>query len=230
MIHPREPNIFPLFDNLVNSDITGKKILDFGGNRGNLIHFSNGIILEEDYTSLDIDKDALDAGKLEFPNATWIWYNRYNYMYNSTGSVNAKFPIFKNNFDYIWTFSVVTHTDLLEFVKILQWMKNFDNAKVMVSFLDKSSEKNLEFFYNKRVKKYGNCINICDYRNRDDIKYFYLINSDQVVVNTSTYPPISSNEFLTFYDIDFLKKYLVNNGIMCNIEKPKNSNFPFVVF
>ena len=230
MIHPREPNIFPLFDNFVNSDITGKKILDFGGNRGNLIHFSNGIILEEDYTSLDVSKDALSEGKLEFPNATWIWYDRYNSMYNTTGSINAEFPILKNNFDYIWSFSVVTHTDLSELVKILRWMKNFDNVKVMVSFLDKTSKENLEFFYNKRVQKYGSCIDIRNYGNKNDIEYFYLIDSNQVVINTETYMPIASNEFLTFYDINFLKNYLINKDIICDIKMPKDSNFPFVIF
>ena len=42
-------NVFNIFDQFV-TDYKNKKILDFGGNRGNLISYSNGKIHEKNYT------------------------------------------------------------------------------------------------------------------------------------------------------------------------------------
>ena len=64
-------------------DFNNKKVLDFGGNFGtldmgfgNLLEHNN--ILPENYTCVDIDKQAMDKGRQKYPNAEWIYYNRYN--------------------------------------------------------------------------------------------------------------------------------------------------------
>jgi len=83
--------------------------LDFGGNRGNLLYF--GMKCASEYTCIDVDKGAIEAGKIEFPNSTWIHYDKYSWVYNHGGKKDAEFPTVSPQ-DYIYAYSVFSHTDL----------------------------------------------------------------------------------------------------------------------
>ena len=76
-------NIFNLFTDMV-SEYENKTILDFGGNHGNLIKSSDGKILPEFYTCLDINQEPLD----QLPsNTKSIYWNRYHPTYNPDGKM-----------------------------------------------------------------------------------------------------------------------------------------------
>ena len=68
----RATSLFPFVD------WTNAKILDWGGNDGNLLRASDGLIDPSNYTCLDVGLDSIEEGRREFPDATWIHWNRWS--------------------------------------------------------------------------------------------------------------------------------------------------------
>lgn len=228
MIHPREAstNRFHLFEQLIdiNPDNT---LLDFGGNRGNLLHFSGGKINEHNYTSIDVSKSSIELGQIEFSNATFVHYDRWNSMYNHFGKKTLEFPDVDKNQDYIFSFSVFTHTDFKEFEQTLQWMSTFNYKRMAHSLLDLRCEGTVRWFYNKRVQNYGSCVDITKYVEDPDVHILYLYDNDKIVINQEEEPSTNSNNFLVFYDCDWLKERLSEFNV--TIAKPTPDLHPFIV-
>jgi hypothetical protein len=106
---------------LNHPDWENAKVLDFGGNRG--ITLTSGRIRESNYWCVDVSLDAIDQGRHDYPDAHWIFYNRYNFQFNPTGVVGLPIPLQGRSFDYILAYSVFTHTskaDMIEFVGALR--------------------------------------------------------------------------------------------------------------
>jgi hypothetical protein len=106
---------------LGHPDWENAKVLDFGGNRG--ITLTSGRIRESNYWCVDVSLDAIDQGRHDYPEAHWIFYNRYNFQFNPTGIVGLPIPLQGRSFDYILAYSVFTHTskaDMIEFVGALR--------------------------------------------------------------------------------------------------------------
>ena len=133
MIHPRDSstNRFPIFKEL-NPDYSYDSLLDFGGNQGNLLYFSEGKINEEKYTSIDNSFDSLELGRKEFTKADFIFWNRYNEMYNHEGNKNEPLPNLKQH-DYIWAYSVFSHMIIEDIIEVLDWMKTINAKRIMTS-------------------------------------------------------------------------------------------------
>ena len=91
-------------------DWSGKTVLDFGGNQGNLLRDSNGKIRPRDYYCVDVIQDAVTAGREQFPQAHFLHYNRYNCSFNPEGLMDEPIPDMGIAFDIIVAFSVFTHT------------------------------------------------------------------------------------------------------------------------
>jgi hypothetical protein len=91
-----------------------KRVLDFGGNNGNILRAANCEISEELYWCLDVSADGLAEGQRDFPKAHWIWYDRHNIEFHPSGSRSAALPRFEQAFHYILAYSVFTHVDLAE--------------------------------------------------------------------------------------------------------------------
>lgn len=205
MIHPRnnDTNRFYLFEKLL-PEFKDKKILDFGGSSGNLLYFSGNKILEQNYTCVDVDHEAIQVGTEEFINSNFIHYNKYNQMYNTGGDVNQSFPNL-NEIDYVWSYSVFSHTVINDILDTLKWMKSLNPKKIVVSYLnndgDEQSAWTLNHFYEKRVATYGTCV---DFRkNTED--YFYL--------SDNKYGENSCNQFIAVYNTSWLTYVLGQNGI-----------------
>jgi hypothetical protein len=101
----------------------GKTVLDFGGNVGNILQDPNSTIDEERYWCLDVVKDAIDAGRLSYPKAQWMLYNRYSFSFNPHGVKGLPLPDMGRKFDYVLAFSVFTNTtqtDMLDMVGQLE--------------------------------------------------------------------------------------------------------------
>ena len=162
-MHPRNntTNRFSLFEKFAGN-YKNKKILDYGGNRGNLLYFSQGKIKQENYTCIDVEKDAIEQGKIEFPNANFMHYDRYNWMYNHNGNMQHDFPKLYLCYDIIWAYSVFSHTDLDEFIAGVKWFTKLDFELAAISFL--TFNEMLEWAYNKRFQEYNMCVDIKQYK------------------------------------------------------------------
>ncbi|HKS23485.1 MAG TPA: class I SAM-dependent methyltransferase [Thermoanaerobaculia bacterium] len=107
----RDLGRFTYFDQqLGHPDWRGKRVLDFGGNDGNLLLAPNCPIAEEDYTCIDVLAGAVEAGRRRFPRAAWIHYDRYNCSFNPGGVEGLPVPPTGPAFDFIFAYSVFTHT------------------------------------------------------------------------------------------------------------------------
>ena len=226
-VHPRSDtaHTYDLFKELFD-DIQNKKILDFGGSSGNLLFFSQGEIEQNNYTCIDIVKDAIDQGKLEFSKSSFIHFNRFNWMYNHKGSTKLEFPKIDKNQDYIWAYSVFSHTDLDEFVKTVQWLTSFNYKKIAISFL--TFNELLTWAYNKRTEEYGSCIDIKKYLNTNN-NILYFFDNDKVVLDKKVLPVSFHKHLLAFYNEDYLKEIFLENGIKINILRPGDGYVPFLV-
>ena len=101
----------------------GKKVLDFGGNIGNLLQDPNSNIEPEDYWCIDVDQEALERGQALHPKSHWVFYDRYCFFFNPNGVPNLRLPAVNQSFDYIVAYSVFTNTsqtDMLELVGQLE--------------------------------------------------------------------------------------------------------------
>jgi 2-polyprenyl-3-methyl-5-hydroxy-6-metoxy-1,4-benzoquinol methylase len=106
---------FAYFDQqLDHPDWSGKSVLDFGGNRGNILRDPSCRIEPQNYYSVDVIKDAIDEGRNTFPEAHFFHYDRYNCSFNPTGVVDLAIPDFEHRFDIVLAYSVFTHTTLAE--------------------------------------------------------------------------------------------------------------------
>jgi len=101
----------------------GKQVLDFGGNIGNLLRDPNSTIDEERYWCLDVVKEALERGKLSYPKAHWVFYNRYSFAFNPNGVVGLTIPDLGREFDLIVAFSVFTNTKPSEMFELVEQLK-----------------------------------------------------------------------------------------------------------
>lgn len=140
----RKTDTFSIFQQCV-TDYNGETVLDFGGNRGNLLLSSNGKIKERNYTCLDISKDALDA----LPdNINSIHWDRYHSYYNPEGNISKPFPKLKH-YDIVFANSVFTHHTLEEMLYCIDCLSHYTN-RIVFTYID----PNNSIFIEKFRKKY----------------------------------------------------------------------------
>lgn len=116
----------------------GKNVLDFGGNIGNILRDPKSTIDQESYWCLDVVKDSVEQGKTSYPNAHWIFYNRYCFFFNPHGNPNLPLPDMHQTFDYIVAYSVfsnTTQTDMLQLVNQLEGLLA-NNGALAFTFID----------------------------------------------------------------------------------------------
>lgn len=229
-IHPRNEstNRFPLFEEIFGN-VNNQKIFDFGGSSGNLLYFSNGKISENNYTCVDISREAINSGMEEFPNASWIHYDRFNWMYNEHGNPAMQFPNVDKSQDIIWAYSVFSHVDAEEFIKTIEWFQSFNYKKLAVSFLDINGDEIKQYFYNKRVKDYGSCNSeLLSLSSKDGYSAYFFDNSD-LEVNKYKCKYIPTKHFLSFFDTDWLLTELNSKGIEASVVRPGNTLIPFLI-
>ena len=106
---------FAYFDaQLEHLDWSNKSVLDFGGNRGNILHDPGCKIRQQNYYCVDVIREAIEEGRKSFPEAHWYHYDRYNCSFNPDGVADLPVPDFGRSFDIILAYSVFTHTTLEE--------------------------------------------------------------------------------------------------------------------
>ena len=115
----------------------GKKVLDFGGNVGNILKDPNCKIEEENYYCIDVSKNAIEEGQLRYPKAHFHYYNAYNYSFNPLGVHDLPIPDLGEQFDYILAYSIFTHMDQKETIHKVNQLTRFlaDNGTLIFTFL-----------------------------------------------------------------------------------------------
>lgn len=109
---------FPYFDELLDCPVwKGRKILDFGGNIGTFLASAGENVDHEDYWCLDINRAVIEQGRLTYPRAHFVHFNRYSSQYNPHGIRNLAIPDCGVKFDIILAFSVFTHVDAHEMIE-----------------------------------------------------------------------------------------------------------------
>ena len=90
MLHNRDHDLYTPLSQSFNWE--NLKILDFGGSKGNLLRSSKGKILPTNYTSVDVDTEAIALGKKDYPEADWIHLDLYSPVYNPSGTASIELP------------------------------------------------------------------------------------------------------------------------------------------
>jgi cyclopropane fatty-acyl-phospholipid synthase-like methyltransferase len=171
-------------------------ILDWGGSKGNLIRSSNGKILSSNYTSVDVDLEAITLGKKDYPEADWIYLDLYSPMYNAAGNADIQLP---KKYDIIFSFSIFSHTTFEYFIETIDTLKTYltPNGKIYVSMISQEDKLLLNTFKTRRAARYGSCD---DFINNDS--YFYLVDN-----KIEEEVPLQCEYLLTVYNEEFLAKY-----------------------
>ncbi len=139
---------FAYFDaELDHPDWTGKSVLDFGGNRGGLLADPSCRIRPADYYCLDVIKEAIDQGRITFPDSHWFHYDRYNCSFNPSGVVDLPIPDLGQDFDIILAYSVFTHTTLAEMKDLVEQLaaRLAPGGTLAFTFIDPHWKENLKW-------------------------------------------------------------------------------------
>jgi cyclopropane fatty-acyl-phospholipid synthase-like methyltransferase len=190
-------NSYKYFCQLNQGPITGS-VLDYGSNYGMFLESSENLFPENMYTGLDLDLEALQFGRKMFPNATFIHYDKHNFMYNPKGREKI-WPDIINQFDCIISYSVITHTTKEDMLDTIAWLytKLKPGRKMFITWLDQENKIALNYFYKKRIRDFGSCDTI------QTADYLYLVD------NNSTKIP-SDGMFLAFYEKEYLANLLID--------------------
>jgi SAM-dependent methyltransferase len=172
-------------------------VLDYGSNYGRFLESSNNMFPQENYTGVDVDIEALESGKNQFPNARFIHYDKYNVMYNRSGQKNI-WPDLNDQFDNIISYSVLTHTTIDDTLDTIKWLYDRlkPGKKMFLTWLENKNKRAIDFFRSKRIKTFGEC---------DEIQtedYVYLVD------NKATKVSREATFFLTFYQRSYLTSLL----------------------
>lgn len=142
----RKTDTYSIFKQCV-PDYSWQSILDFGGNRGNLLTSSEGEIKNKKYTCLDVSKEGLAA----LPEGTKsIHWNRHHSYYNPNGNETEAFPRMPY-YDIVFANSVFTHHKLDEMVYCIDKLSQSTN-RIVFTYIDPANET----FFKNFTEKYYN--------------------------------------------------------------------------
>jgi SAM-dependent methyltransferase len=110
-------------EQLGEADWTRKNVLDFGGADGGLLRDPRATIDVNRYWCIDVAAAAIAAGRDDYPNAHWLWYDRYSFHYNPRGVADLAIPDPGLQFDIIAAYSVFTSTRAAETVALVRQLE-----------------------------------------------------------------------------------------------------------
>jgi hypothetical protein len=209
MIFKRRVNYVDVLEKLAGT-IKDKTILDFGGGRGNLLHFANGKILENNYTCIDVDAGGLLEGNKEFLNANWIHWNRYHPHYNPTGQL-ASFPVTNRSWDIIWAHSVFTHLTIHDTISCLDSLLAL-KGKIIFSFISTTNNARI----NKLLKLKQIFVSDKDIENINNASYAVVLDKKNTLIGTTDLSNINYSRIWTFYTVDFLLELVAKSCVKHN--------------
>jgi hypothetical protein len=205
-------------------DWSGKNVLDFGGNIGNMLRDPNCTIDEERYWCIDVVRESIERGKETFPKSHWIFYDRYAFFFNPYGARQLELPEIDSLFDYIVAYSVFTNTsrtDMLELISQLE-CKLVSGGALAFTFIDphyhswpdRDRRNNLVWRLEREIyleKEKGKDLIIDVYGLAERAKgaaWFVLVNGEDLYLETEQtrhYEPEEQRTYHMFYTVDYMR-------------------------
>jgi glycosyltransferase involved in cell wall biosynthesis len=123
---------------LGHPDWKNSKVLDFGGNIGNILRDPQCTIDHRKYWSLDVSEDAIEMARRLYPEGNWLFYDRYNHAFNPRGIRDLPLPFTCERFDLILANSVFTHIALNETLQLVDDLVGLlePGGRLAFSFID----------------------------------------------------------------------------------------------
>ncbi|MDA7807213.1 class I SAM-dependent methyltransferase [bacterium] len=221
-LFPRQPR-FRFFDVMHKGpDWSQSTILDIGGNRGNLLidGTDKGKFTPSQYTCLDVDAEAIEYGKTQYPDANWVHHDAFNHVYNIKGQDELCYPFEDNTFDIICAYSVYSHTTFKQFIhdliEILRVCKQ--GGSVAITLVDVGSA---EWFIDKRKVDYDVSrppVIIEDIQALGPLDYVYYVDNDLLL--DEIYSDTKMDYLVTVYNLKWLSLFLQKLNIDSKIKFP----------
>jgi SAM-dependent methyltransferase len=203
---------------LGDSDWSGKNVLDFGGNIGNLLRDPNSTIDQTHYWCVDVSREAINAGKASYPHAHWRFYNRYCFFFNPTGVPQLELPPLAQQFDYVVAYSVFTNSSRADMIDLVGQLRRLLKAdgRLAFTFIDPYFHSwpggyqgnNLQWRL-ERIKNENPQVDIDALANAaTDASWFILVNDDDLYVENdhiNYYPPEDQRSHYVFYTEAYMR-------------------------
>jgi len=194
-------------EQLGNPDWKGKLVLDFGGNRGNLLFDPSCMIQPQDYYCVDIVKEAIEEGQRSFPEAHFVHYDRYNRSFNPEGTIDLRVPDPGCRFSFILAYSVFTHTTLDEMTDLVSQLETFlaPGGALAFTFIDPHWRSNLQW----RLERSGAANAHRLAAEASEAEWCSLINGTELYVNSNgpwNLSPETCATYNVFYTEEFLRR------------------------
>jgi hypothetical protein len=205
---------FAYFDKqLGHPNWRGKRVLDFGGNKGNLLLDPACTIRHQDYYCLDVIGEAIEEGRKTFPDANFIHYDRYNCSFNPEGVRELPVPDLGVEFDFMLAYSVFTHTTFEEMKELVAQLRQHGRT-VAFTFIDPQWNGNLRW----RLEKHNPQDRVETLLSRE-MQWCSLVNGTELYVNSSgVFDFQDCMTYNVYYTEDFMRAQFPN----ATIEKPVN--------
>jgi SAM-dependent methyltransferase len=206
------------------SNWRGKNVLDFGGNVGNILRDSNSTIDHERYWCIDVVAESIEQGKLEFPHAHWIFYDRHCFYFNPGGVRDLDLPELDLSFDVIVAYSVFTNTPRADMFQLIPQLldKLAPGGALAFTFIDphyhswpdKYPANNLVWRLEREIFLEGQKGNTLDIdiptlnERAKDASWFVLVNGEDLYLETEEVPeyePEQQRTYHTFYTVDYMR-------------------------
>jgi SAM-dependent methyltransferase len=112
----------------------GRKILDFGGNVAGFLVDAGNRVAHDDFWCLDVTRAAIEQGRRKFPQAHFVFYDRYSSYFNPHGTRYLPVPRLGPAFDIIIAFSVFTHTHRNEMLDLVEQLRRLLSPPGLLAF------------------------------------------------------------------------------------------------
>ncbi len=200
---------FAYFDaQLDQPDWREKRVLDFGGNKGNLLLDPACTIRHENYFCIDVIREAIEEGRKTFPEAKFFHYDRYNCSFNPEGVVDQPAPDLGVEFDFILAYSVFTHTAWEETKELVNQLRArlAPHGVLAFTFIDPHWESGLRW----RLEKYNSADRVEELLEKTrDADWCSLVNGTELYVNSAGLwdeAPENCITYNVYYTEDFLRE------------------------
>lgn len=115
-------------------DWSGKDVLDFGGNIGNILKDPESTIDPRRYWCMDVIREAIERGRVLYPEAHWLFYDRYNFAFNPAGVPELRIPDPGRRFDLIVAYSVFPSTPRDEMLDLVSQLRALLEEEGILAF------------------------------------------------------------------------------------------------
>jgi SAM-dependent methyltransferase len=210
---------FAYFDEqLAHPDWRGKRVLDFGGNKGNLLLDPACTIRHQDYYCLDVISAAIEEGRKKFPDAHFVHYDRYNCSFNPEGVRDLPAPDLSVEFDFILAYSVFTHTTFAEMKDLVEQLQQrlAPGGLLAFTFIDPHWNGNLRWRLEKR-----NSAERVETLLAQKAQWCSLANGAELYINSSGDWDARTDECIT-YNVNYTEEFLQEQFPNATIKRPVN--------